>query len=62
MAQITYRIPYTNRDFNSLMDALRARIPVEVPEWNDFLQSNYGVFLISTGVYRDWETDRKSVV
>ena len=55
MAQITYRIPYTNRDFNSLMDALRARIPVEVPEWNDFLQSNYGVFLISTvAAIGDW--------
>lgn len=46
MAQRPYRLPYTNRDFESIATAVKAVIPKEVPEWNDFLQSNIGIFLI----------------
>lgn len=62
--QIQYRIPYTNRDFQSIMDAVKARIPQEIPEWNDFLQSNYGIFIMSTfAAISDWlcfYTDRQA--
>lgn len=50
-----YRIPYTQRDFQSLMDSIKANIPGDIPEWNDFQYSNYGVFLISTvAALVDW--------
>lgn len=46
MAQRPFRLPYTNRDFESIAAAVKSTIPGEVPEWNDFLQSNVGIFLI----------------
>ena len=50
-----YRIPYTQRDFQSIMDAIKANIPNNVPEWNDFQYSNYGIFLLSTvAALCDW--------
>lgn len=52
---IEYRIPYTNRDFTSIREAVVAQIPPNVPEWNDFLQSNYGMFIMSTfAAIGDW--------
>lgn len=47
MSSITYRLPYTNRDFASIMDAIKSRIPQDDPQWNDFLQSNYGITILS---------------
>jgi hypothetical protein len=44
--QIPFRLPYTSRDFDSIAFAVKQRIPQDVPEWNDFLQSNVGIMLI----------------
>lgn len=43
---IPFRLPFTNREFDSIAAAVKQRIPQDVPEWNDFLQSNTGVMLI----------------
>lgn len=53
--QINYRIPYTNRDFSSIRDAVVQQIPSSIPEWNDFQQSNYGIFILSAfSAIADW--------
>lgn len=55
LAGIQYRLPYTQRDFQSLMEAIRQKIPQNVPEWNDLQYSNYGIFLLSTvAALCDW--------
>lgn len=55
LAGIQYRLPYTQRDFASLMDSIRQKIPQNVPEWNDVQYSNYGVFILSTvAAIADW--------
>lgn len=52
---INFRIPYTNRDFASVRESVIQQIPSNIPEWNDFLQSNYGIFIISSfAAIADW--------
>src|SRR5438552_2732262 len=52
---IQYRLPYTSRDFASLIDAIKSRIPQNVPEWNDIQDSNYGIFILNTiAAIFDW--------
>lgn len=55
LAGVQYRIPYTQRDFQALVDAIKANIPANVPEWQDFQYSNYGMFILSTvAALVDW--------
>lgn len=55
LAGIQYRLPYTQRDYTSLMESIRQKIPQNVPEWNDLQDSNYGIFILSTvAAIADW--------
>ena len=55
LAGIQYRLPYTNRDFASLLASIQAKIPKDVQEWNDVQLSNYGIFILGTvAALVDW--------
>lgn len=40
------RVDYSKLDYTSLLDDLRTRIPVLIPEWTDVLDSNVGMFYV----------------
>lgn len=42
----SFRLNYTQRDFNTIVEEIRNIVPAQVPEWNDFLNSNVGSMLI----------------
>lgn len=41
-----FRLNYTQRDFNTIISEIRNIVPAQIPEWNDFLNSNVGSMLI----------------
>lgn len=42
------KLPYTNREFDTILSELRARLNVELPESNDWLESNVGRWITET--------------
>jgi len=43
---VTLRIPYTSREFETILSEIRDRMRAELPDSNDFLESNVGRFMI----------------
>jgi hypothetical protein len=41
-----FRLNYTQRDFNTIVEEIRNIVPAQIPEWNDFVNSNVGSMII----------------